>query len=417
MNINWDKRTISKVTALSLACAISVTASIATTSAKLENSKNALAIDRQNAYIENQQQADKQPSIVPFVEDATTSNDSFENEDALQSVYNRILEESRKADTTKTAPSKKETTASTTTQTSASEMVTTTTTATVNIVNNNSSEKPEEQTVTNGKGEFNYSDVTSIAENLNTLEDFVEAVSPQSYCWDTTEYTATGNVTISLIAQSGIVTLDVKPLAALDEKNPTIDGQQAGSVNASSITEWEWYEANKASGCNISSVTWLSEEFGISVVRDIKLGSSMAEVTQNYLCINGGASVLYKASDVITNQQKLNELLANENVYTFVGGKVYGMSSYLEKYYSGKEHSYRFADCDYVIQYGCNSIMEYDYTTGSWIIEYAVKDDCTVGITFMNKSYREQADSTSTTSQEEKSRLQPSFRAGLKALD
>ena len=31
--------------------------------------------------------------------------------------------------------------------------------------------------------------------------------------------------------------------------------------------------------------------------------------------------------------------------------------------------------------------MEHNYTTGSWIIEYAVKEDSVVGISFMNKSY------------------------------
>ena len=31
--------------------------------------------------------------------------------------------------------------------------------------------------------------------------------------------------------------------------------------------------------------------------------------------------------------------------------------------------------------------MEHNYTTGSWIIEYAVKEDIVIGISFMNKSY------------------------------
>ena len=31
--------------------------------------------------------------------------------------------------------------------------------------------------------------------------------------------------------------------------------------------------------------------------------------------------------------------------------------------------------------------MEHNYTTGSWIIEYAVKEDSVIGISFMNKSY------------------------------
>ena len=31
--------------------------------------------------------------------------------------------------------------------------------------------------------------------------------------------------------------------------------------------------------------------------------------------------------------------------------------------------------------------MEHNYTTGSWIIEYAVKEDTVTGISFLNKSY------------------------------
>ena len=31
--------------------------------------------------------------------------------------------------------------------------------------------------------------------------------------------------------------------------------------------------------------------------------------------------------------------------------------------------------------------MDHNYTTGSWIIEYAVREDQVIGISFMNKSY------------------------------
>ena len=122
-------------------------------------------------------------------------------------------------------------------------------------------------------------------------------------------------------------------------------------------------------------------------IRNIRIGSSLAQLTDSFLCVNGGATTLYRASDVIKDQNKLNSILAAENLYTFVGGRVYSIGSYLDKYYNGREHSFRFEDCDYVVQYGCNSIMEHNYTTGSWIIEYAVKEDSVIGISFLNKSY------------------------------
>ena len=238
------------------------------------------------------------------------------------------------------------------------------------------------ESVSNGMQPFNYNDVSSIADDINTFGDFVDKLTPSLISWDGSEYNDNGCVRVILESVHGIVVLDVKPISGA-----LSDDEQIGSISGNKITDWNWLEENRNAGCNISSVTWIDASFGIDPVRGIEIGSTLAKLTDTFLCVNGGATTLYRASDVIEDQNKLNSILAAENLYTFVGGRVYSIGSFLDKYYNGKEHTFRFEDCDYVVQYGCNSIIEHNYTTGSWIIEYAVKEDVVIGISFMNKSY------------------------------
>ena len=249
-------------------------------------------------------------------------------------------------------------------------------------VANSEPDVQETESVSNGMQPFNYNDVSSIAYDLSTLGDFVDHLLPEQISWDSSEFNSNGCVKITLDSEHGSTVLYVKPSGDIPS-----DTEESGSVSGDEIEDWQWLTENRSSGCNISSVTWLDSEFGIEPVREIGIGSTLAQLTDKYLCVNGGATTLYRASDVISEQNKLNSILAAENLYTFVGGKVYSIGSYLDKYYNGKEHTFIFEDCDYVVQYGCNSIMEHNYTTGSWIIEYAVKEDSVIGISFMNKSY------------------------------
>ena len=312
----------------------------------------------------DRQEQKKDDDMIPDEDDETGVSDSTTSTTASATVSS----EQEQTTVTTTMPSQATSSAVTATTTGASE-------------NGADSER-----VSNGKEPFNYNDVSSIASDMKTLGDFVEKVSPSSLSWDTEEYAENGCVRITLQAENGMAVLDVKPVTAGEELY-RIDGEESGSINGSQIGEWPWLAQNRKAGCNISSVTWISAGFGIKPVRGIDIGSSLAKVTDNYLCVNGGATTLYKASDVIKDQSKLNAILSDENQYTFVGGRFYSIGSYLDKYYNGKEQNFRFEDCDYVVQYGCNSIMDHNYTTGSWIIEYAVKEDVVTGICFMNKSY------------------------------
>lgn len=395
-----DDRFISRIIGISTAAAILVTVSI------MHGVINIKTATVEKSGVITAESAEDTHSvsgtvIMPFKEDDDDNGipGEFPKKDSgkLREVYNELVSSENERLTQKQETEDTDVTLSTSVTTAAPEettqIITSTTTSAPSKTTAStapSSEPSQEAAVSNGKREFNYDDVTAIAANLHTLEDFVSAVHPTSFCWDTTNYARHGCVRISLISAGGSVTLDVKPLAVEPAvENYLIGGEISGSMNASSLEDLEWYRLNAASGCNICSVTWISQEFGIEPVRGIHVGTGLADVVGQYLCINGGATTLYKASDVIKNQSKLNALLACENVYTFVGGRVYTIDSYLQKYYAEKEHSYRFADCGQVVQYGCNSVMEFNYTTGSWIIEYAIKNDTVEGITFMNKSYYE----------------------------
>lgn len=399
MKFELNDRLIGRIIGISMAAAVAVTVSMATEIFNIKYDANTIT-ENNSAMAENIEDNEYSTTIVPFDYNSLNDESSEDSESGkLHNIYNELVKsESQKNETNNTTPQK--TTASTT----SSQTVITTTTSDSSKKTDTTTSTTTATIVSNGKREFNYDDVSTIAADLKTLQDFVEELHPTSFCWDTSDYGQYGYVKISLISAYGNVTLDVKPIEEyVGYGQYTIDNEVAGSVSASSITEWDWYIQNKEGGCNICSVTWLTEEFAISPVRDVKIGTKLVDLIESYLCVNGGASTFYKASDVITNQDKLNALLAAENVYTFVGGRMYTIDSYLEKYYSGKENSYRFADSNFVVQYGCNSIMDYNYTTGSWIIEYAIKDDVVAGITFMNKSYygatlNSSSDTVSTTS-------------------
>ena len=276
------------------------------------------------------------------------------------------------------------------------------TSPTTAAVHEEQQEEENTPSVSNGMEPFNYNDVSSIAFHLNTLGDFADEIQPFLISWNAEEYAENGCVEITMDSDCGSVVLDVK---ALD--NTALGVEPSGSVSGSAILSWEWLSANRTAGCNISSVIWKDAAFSIRPVRGIEIGSTLAGLTDNYLCVNGGANTLYKASDVIEDQSKLNAILAAENIYTFVGGRVYSIGSYLDKYYSGREHTFLFEDCDYVVQYGCNSIMDHNYTTGSWIIEYAVREDKVIGIIFMNKSYYNNESRTALSTNNASSGMDP----------
>lgn len=383
MKWEWNNRLVSRIIGISLSVSVIMSVMIAS---QISAIKQSVAV---NSHISTRVSQPTESVVIPF-DDIPEYDLGREDSEKLYKVYKELVKAEKKQ--TKPAEAASDETAGSTTEVTAASTTSEQTTVTTTAVTTASSQVTQttgteaEPTVSNGKEPFCYSDVSSIASHLNTLGDFVEKLHPTSYRWDTSEYEKKGCISVSLTSEDGSVTLDVKPLHAKNVPY-TIDGKTSGAENTVSVTDWDWFAENKEAGCNIASICWKSSRFAIAPVRSLGVGSSLADVTDSYLCVNGGATTLYKASDVIREQSKLNTLLSAENVYTFVGGRFYTMGSYLDKYYSSTPHAYPFSDCEYVVQYGCNSIMEHDYATGSWILEYAIRDNAVAGILFLNKSY------------------------------
>lgn len=389
MKLIWDNRRVSRWIGISLSAAIMVSCVMATQVFRLKETSTSVTANRTDS-----QQRDDIHTIgtisAPLGD--TIQKDSRNDSKKLREVYARIVKDEKEKKQQNTVSAQESVTSSTT---AADETAATTTTTTAAISTQISEETKatqttqEEASVSNGRLPFHYDDVLSVAPNMNRLSDFVNGIHPISFSWDTLEYEKRGYVRITLSSPSGSVTLDVKPTEQADEviEPYTIAGEVSGSINISTLEELDWYQRNKDGGACICSVTWLRKEFAVAPIRGIDVGTGLAELTGSYLCVNGGATTLYKASDVIKDETKLNKLLASENAYTFVGGRLYTINGYLEKYYGGDGSAYPFEDCDMVVQYGCNSITEHNDTTGTWLIEYAIQNDVVVGITFMNKSY------------------------------
>ena len=394
MGFQLNNRLVNRLIGISMAAAVIVSCNVVSQISDIKAKNASVTANGQNTP-QSCESAGNSVVIIPF-SDGMNDNSQYDSH-KLYEVYSKMVEDEKKNEKRTTGNAgdsvSSQTSAEAVTQTTVdSTTQTTTQTSSVSsqtISDTTVTQAGSEQTVSNGKLPFNYNDVSSIAANMNNLGNFVDTIAPVSFSWDASEYADRGYVQVTLTSASGSITLDVKPIQQeAEEIEPyTIDGEVSGIINANSLSELDWYKYNKDSGCVIRSVTWLRPGFAVEPVRGIDIDTGLAELTDNYLCVNGGATTLYKAADVIESEDKLNALLASENAYTFVGGRLYTMDGYLQKYYGGKTDSYEFADCDMVVQYGCNSIIDHNYISGSWIIEYAISHDAVAGISFMNKSY------------------------------
>ena len=418
MKLQCDNRRTGRLLGMGLAAAMMISCSMCSLAVRLSGVRESGAAITANriAALQSGDGESLGTLPVPFVR--TSGLNAKDSSKKLNDVYDKLVQsEQQKKQAAEQSSSTATVTETLPVDTTLSEQATTSTTQTTTTTVRSSAEtvstRPtqEEPAVSNGKQPFNFHDVSSIAPEMGQLADFVENLNPTSFSWDTSDYERKGYVKISLASSNGSVTLEVKPSEQPEEiiAPYTIDGEMTGSMNVTSLESMDWYKRNKNGGACICSVTWLRPEFTIAPVRGLGVGTGLADLTGGYLCVNGGGTTLYKASDVIQDENKLNELLASENAYTFVGGRLYTIDGYLDKYYNGTQSTYQFEDCDMVVQYGCNSVMDHNYTTGTWIIEYAIKNDVVVGITFMNKSYYKNNDvhggatSSSTSSTESKS--------------
>lgn len=225
---------------------------------------------------------------------------------------------------------------------------------------------------------FGRSDIDGITSGIETFSDFVSAVNPTSYEWNTNNMGAASQVTVKLIASDGSYAVIGVPY---DSSDYTVDGKKSGS--GSDVTTWSVYKASKSKSSDVKEIVWFSNNMKFTLPRNILIGSSYDSITGAYLKKENpdATYLLYDGSDVLTDDAKLKAYKNDSDAY--IGGKIYNINTLLNSLYKDNNSAYPFATtCKNVIRYGFNSIVDTSETSGQWYIEYATLNSKVVGIYF-----------------------------------
>ncbi len=139
------------------------------------------------------------------------------------------------------------------------------------------SDVSSDEAQTQEAGFFGRSDIDGITKGISTFAQFVKAVSPVSYEWNTDKIKATGEVEVKLKAYDGSYAVIGVPYNAPDY---TIDGEITGS--GSEVTEWKIYEKCKKKECRAKEIVWLSNKMKFTLPRGVKVGSAYSDVSEAY---------------------------------------------------------------------------------------------------------------------------------------
>lgn len=225
---------------------------------------------------------------------------------------------------------------------------------------------------------FGRSDIDGITKGIDTFSDFVSAVNPTSYEWNTDNMGATSEVNVKLIASDGSYAVVGVPY---DSSDYTVDGEKNGS--GSDVTGWSVYKASKSRSSRAKEIVWFSNNMKFTLPRNITIGSSYNSITEAYLKKDNpdATYLLYEGTDVLTDDAKLKAYKNDKAAY--IGGKIYRTTTLLNSFYKDNNDAYPFAKTsNNVIRYGFNSIQDTSETSGQWYIEYATKNSKVVGIYF-----------------------------------
>lgn len=225
---------------------------------------------------------------------------------------------------------------------------------------------------------FGRSDIDGITNGIDTFSDFVSAVNPTSYEWNTDSMGATSEVNVKLIASDGSYAVIGVPYESSDY---TIDGEKNGS--GSDVTGWSVYKASKSKSSRAKEIVWLSNNMKFNLPRNIVIGSSYNSITEAYLRKDNpdATYLLYEGTDILKDDAKLKAYKGDKDAY--IGGKIYRTTTLLNSFYKDNNDAYPFAKTsNNVIRYGFNSIEDTSETSGQWYIEYATKNSKVVGIYF-----------------------------------
>lgn len=238
-----------------------------------------------------------------------------------------------------------------------------------------------EPTVTNA-AHFGRSDIDSLSNSADKFSEFVSAVNPVSYEWNTQNMGAASEVTVKLIASDGSYAVIGVPYESSDY---TVGGEKSGS--GSDVTGWTVYKASKSNSCTLLEVVLFSNTMKFDMPRGIKVGTRYDAVTAAYLNLSTAEKtyLLYEGTDVLTDSAKLKSYKQYKSAY--IGGKIYKLATYLSSFYKDNNEAYPFnGKCNNIIRYGYNSLGDTSEATGQWYIEYATKDHKVVGVRFYNAS-------------------------------
>ena len=241
-----------------------------------------------------------------------------------------------------------------------------------------SSEEENDDNITQNAGFFGRSDIDGITEGISTFAQFVKAVSPDSYEWNTDNIKATGEVEVKLVSYDGSYAVIGVPYEAPDY---TIDGEIIGS--GKDVTEWGIYEKCKKKECRAKEIVWLSNKMKFTLPRGVKIGASFADVSTAYYKDPNPSKtyILYEMKNVLTDSAKIKKYEKAEEAY--IGGKLYKTTTMIDYNYKDNPNAYPFANnSKNIIRYGFNSIVDTNEASGQWYIDYASSNSKLVGVYF-----------------------------------
>lgn len=243
------------------------------------------------------------------------------------------------------------------------------------------SDVSSDEAQTQETGFFGRNDIDGITKGISTFAQFVKAVSPVSYEWNTDKIKATGEVEVKLKAYDGSYAVIGVPYNAPDY---TIDGEITGS--GSEVTEWKIYEKCKKKECRAKEIVWLSNKMKFTLPRGVKVGSAYSDVSEAYYKDPEPSKsyILYEMKDVLTDSAKIKKYDKAEEAY--IGGKLYKTTTMIEYNYKENPDAYPFANnSKNIIRYGFNSIVDTDDASSQWYIDYASANSKVVGVYYHMK--------------------------------
>jgi len=243
------------------------------------------------------------------------------------------------------------------------------------------SEVSSEEEKVEKTGFFGRSDIKAITEGIKTFAQFVDAVDPVSYEWNTDKIKATGEVEVKLVAYDKSYAVIGVPYKAPDY---TIDGEIVGS--GKDVTKWNIYEKCKKKECRAKEIVWRSNKMEFTLPRGVKIGTDYPDISEAYYKDPNPSKsyILYEMKDVISDSAKVKKY--NKAKEAYIGGKLYKTTTMIEYNYKDNPDAYPFANnSKNIIRYGFNSIVDTDDASTQWYMDYATYNSKVIGVYYHMK--------------------------------